>query len=233
MNKSKRVIGLIGGMGPYASAYFYKLLLDKAARNFDAKNNDDFPEIVLNSVPVPDFISDRKHLPEARKMLIERVRDLAKNSETVAMVCNTGHILTKDLEKASGGKFISMISLVTEEAKDRGYKRVGVLATRVTREMDLYTKSLDELGIESMHINGKIEKAHERIIREVIAGKLNRSHGRKLYQMAKKFVTENNLDGIVLGCTELPLIFPKDKFSNVVDCLDVLADELLVRYYGR
>lgn len=229
-----RKIGLIGGMGPYASAYFYKLLLDKAAMDFGAKNNDEFPEILLDSIPVLDFIADTVRLGEAKRMLVERVKILTKNTGVVAMVCNTGHILAKDLSKASGGKFVSMIDLVAKEAKGRGYKRVGVLTTRVTRETGLYVRSLEKFGIESVNINGKIEKAHEQIIREVIAGKLDQAHGQKLYQMAEKFVVENELDGIILGCTELPLVFPKDKFKNVIDCLDVLADELLVRYYqGR
>ena len=64
--KNKPKIGLIGGMGPFASASFLQILLKKAAIR-GAKNGDEFPEILLNSVPVTDFISDTEALPQAEK----------------------------------------------------------------------------------------------------------------------------------------------------------------------
>lgn len=73
MNKNK-IIGLLGGMGPYASAYFYKLLLDKSRDFYGAKNNNDYPEILVDSVPIPDFISDTRNLKKAREILSERVK---------------------------------------------------------------------------------------------------------------------------------------------------------------
>ncbi len=232
--KSKKIIGLIGGMGPHSSVHFYKLLLDKAVRNYGVKNNNDFPEIILDSVPVPDFISDKSNLPMAKKMLITSIKSLSKTATIIGMVCNTAHILTKDLEMASKGKFISMINLVAEHVKIFGYKKIGILCTHTTRETGLYSKCLEKLGIKSIYLDNQNEKNLETIIRIVLAGKSNTFHVKKLFMMTDKFVAENNLDGIILGCTELPLIFPKDKFKNVIDCMDVLADELLVRYYqGR
>ena len=53
-----------------------------------------------------------------------------------------------------------------------------------------------------------------------------------LSDMTSKFIKDNNLDGVILGCTELPLVFPNCKFKNVIDSLDVLADHLLKNFYG-
>jgi aspartate/glutamate racemase len=50
---------------------------------------------------------------------------------------------------------------------------------------------------------------------------------------ASKFINENELDGLILGCTELPLVFPKNKFRNVIDCMEVLSDNLLDNYYNQ
>lgn len=60
MNQQKKVIGILGGMGPQASARLVQILVEMSTKEFGAKNCDDFPEIVLDSIPIPDFISDKK-----------------------------------------------------------------------------------------------------------------------------------------------------------------------------
>lgn len=232
MVKQKNTIGLIGGMGPYASSYFYKLLLDKSRDLYGAVHNDDFPEILINSLPVPDFISDTNKVSEAKNMLISSVRKLNKfGVGSVGMICNTGHILHQDLSKMSKVVFVSMIDVVSKKTFNKDIKRVGVLATTSTIEADLYGKALKKLGIDVFYQDKDIIKIHENIIRNVITGKFNKTDTHLLSKYTKQFVKRNELDGIILGCTELPLVFPANKFINVIDCMDVLADELLVRYY--
>jgi len=232
METENKTIGLIGGMGPFASAYFYKLLLKKSSDNYGAKNNNDFPEILIDSVPVPDFISDINELAVAKRMLISRVKKMNNfGIGNVGMVCNTGHLLYKSLSKISKAKFYSMIDLVTDEVKKRGYKRVGVLATPMTVKFNLYGKSLSKNGIKVYYSLVGIQKLHESIIRNMISGKKNNSQIKEFETLTKKFIKKNEIDGIILGCTELPLVFPKNNFENVIDCMDVLADKLLERYY--
>jgi len=232
-NNSNKIIGLIGGMGPYASAYFYEMLLQKSNKLYGVKNNDEYPEIVIDSVPVPDFISEVSKLEQAKDMLIVRTKKLNDfGCSVIAMVCNTGHILYKDLAQHSNAPFLSMIDLVSEETNKRNFKKVGVLATSTTINTGLYDKVLSSKGITVMYPSVDMQQYHEIVIRDVIAGENADKHKQDLFTKTKDFVENNQLDGIILGCTELPLIFPKDKFTNVIDCLEVLADELLERYYN-
>jgi len=233
MEKQNKIIGLIGGMGPYASAYFYQLLLKKSNGLYGAKNNDDFPEILIDSVPVPDFISDVNKLDQAKNMLISRVNKMNNYGVgSIAMVCNTGHILYVDLSKISKTRFYSMIDLVTENASSLNYKRVGVLATPTTIKFDLYGKALSKRGIKVFYPTNEAQELHEKVIREILSGKMNTNDIKKLEITTRDFVQKNTLDGVILGCTELPLVFPKDHFKNVIDCMDVLADKLLEKYYN-
>lgn len=220
-------------MGPYASAYFYKLLLKKSSDFYGAKNNDDFPEIIIDSLPVPDFISDTEKLSEARKMLISLVKKLNDfGVGSIGMICNTGHILYPDLYRISTAEFYSMIDLVGENVSKKGLKKVGVLATPITVKFDLYGKVLRDKGIQVYYQQNGSQNLHERIIRDMVSGKKVLNDIKKLEVATKKLISENNLDGIVLGCTELPLVFPKNKFKNVIDCMDILADKLLEKYYA-
>jgi len=231
--KKKNIIGVIGGMGPYASAFFYKLLIKKSTEEYGAKNNDDYPEIVIDSVPVPDFISDIDHLTAAKEILISRVKALNNfGCNIIAMACNTGHLLYSDLAKNSEVPFVSLIEIVCQKAKNSGMKRVGLMATETTIKMQLYHKILEEEGIKVITPDKALIKKQEDVIRFVIANGETKKFDGVLSDMANKFVKDNDLDGVILGCTELPLVFPSYKFRNVIDSLDVLADHLLKNFYG-
>lgn len=233
MKKQDKIIGLIGGMGPYASAYFYKLLLKKSSENYGAKNNDDFPEILIDSVPVPDFISDTSKLRLAKNILISRVKKMdSYGVDSIGMVCNTGHILCDDLSKISRTEFYSMMNLVADEVSRRDLQKVYVLATPTTIKFDLYGKVLSKKGIKVFYPENGIQRLHERIIRNMVRGKKVMKDIKKLEISTKRFIKKNKLNGIVLGCTELPLVFPKNNFKNVIDCMDILADKLLEKYYN-
>jgi len=228
------MIGLIGGMGPYASAYFYELLIKKSSELYGAKNNNDYPEVVIDSVPVPDFISDTKQIGFAKKMLISRVRKLNNfGCKTLAMVCNTGHVLYPELSKNSRSEFLSMVDAVAREVKKRNLRKVGILATPTTIRFGLYDKAVSRMGTQVINPTKEMQKEHELVIREVVAGRRSESHERRLYHLTQGFIKANGLDGVILGCTELPLVFPKRGFTNVVDCLDVLSDNLLKKYYSN
>lgn len=232
--KKDNIIGLIGGMGPYASSYFYKLLLDKSGKKYRAINNDEFPEIVIDSVPVPDFISDTKQLDVAKNILISRTKRLDDfGCNIIAMVCNTGHILYPDLARNSKANFVSLINVVSDKVKDLKMKRVGLFATKITIKTGLYQQALSNSQIQIFLPDEKTQEFHEKIIRDVVANGETSRYKDELLEMTQKFINEQSLDGVILGCTELPLVFPKDKFSNVIDCLDVLADSLLTNYYHK
>lgn len=227
-------IGLIGGMGPHASAYFYKLLLDKSTEKYGAKNNDDFPEIILDSLPVPDFISNTNNLSVAKKMLFSRVKLLTKfDCGAIGMVCNTGHLLQDNFVELSDGRFVSMIDSVAKYSNLIRFKKVGIFATPVTIDSKIYDKSLSKFGINVVYPCKSVQQFHEQLIRSFISGNKNLERKEKLKSITEKFVKTNKLDGIILGCTELPLIFPKMKNVKIVDCMNVLADELLSKYYNE
>ena len=98
----KKAIGILGGMGPEASAYMYSTLIDLAILRFGAKNNDDFPEIILHSIPVPDFISNEKQKAKALLMLKKRVKNINRMPILfLAIACNTAHVLLPQLQVIS------------------------------------------------------------------------------------------------------------------------------------
>ena len=227
----KKAIGILGGMGPSASAYMYKLLIDMAIDKFGAKNNDDFPEIILYSVPVPDFISNNKAKQVALTMLEKRVASLNSiNLSSLSIVCNTAHILIDDLQSISRHEFVSMIEEVSRSVFQYGIRKVGILATPSTLHFNLYQQELSNFGIMSIMPEEKEIKSIEKIIRNVLAGKIKQSDEKLILQIADSLMLKG-AQGIILGCTEIPLVFPKKYKFPVFNSVEILSQALLRKYY--
>ncbi|MDO8570343.1 MAG: aspartate/glutamate racemase family protein [Candidatus Daviesbacteria bacterium] len=150
MNKNNKIIGILGGMGPQASAHLVKLLVDKSAKEFKAKNCEDFPEIILDSMPHPDFIASRQNSKIVVEMLKERIKNMEKmNVSVFALACNTAHIMLNLLKVASKTPFISMIDEVVKQVEGMEIKKIGLLASPTTFKSGLFQKG-NWVGKESL-----------------------------------------------------------------------------------
>jgi len=228
---SRKIIGILGGMGPEATGYLYKLLIDLSIKFFNAKHNNDFPEVIIHSIPVPDFISSDRKRGEALKMLLERVQQLNKiDLLCLSIACNTAHVLLNDLQKKSDAPFVSMIDEVVQTVKDNNCKVVGLLGTPSTIRYKLYQKALDANEISTIIPDDTQIKILERVIRNVLAGKLLKQDTQTLTKIADS-LKEKGVEGIILGCTELPLVFPPRYPLPIFNSVEILALALLRRYY--
>lgn len=232
MSQNNNVIGILGGMGPQASSYLYNTIIDKAVRDFGAKNNDQFPEIILHSIPVPDFISSDKNQGRALIMLKQRVREMGKlNVSCLSIACNTAHVLMNELKKESEVPLISMIEAVVEQIKADELNKVGLLATPSTVKYQLYQSALRKYGITATVPTREQLRIIENIVRNILQGKVSLSDGKKLMVIVNS-LKQKGVQGIILGCTELPLVFPSEYSLPVYNSVEILARALLHKYYG-
>lgn len=228
----KKVIGIIGGMGPQASAYMYKTLIDLAILEFHAINNNDFPEILLYSVPVPDFISSKEKKKTALNMLKKRVQILNKmDLACLSIACNTAHMLLDELQSVSVIPFISMIDAVVTVVVKDNTKKVGLLGTPSMLRSKMYQKAFSQYDIKVLTPDKKDFSSLENIIRNVIKGIITKENEKQLVYLANK-LKKRGSQGIVLGCTELPLVFPKSYSIPVYNSVEILSRILLQKYYN-
>jgi aspartate racemase len=231
MTKNKGAIAILGGMGPEASAKMLGVLVSMASAEFGARNGHDFPEIIVDSVPIPDFISDQINLNLAFKILTDRTKRLERlNIFCFAIACNTAHIMFNNLSKSSTKPFVSIIDCVVDKVKEEGIKKVGLLATPSTIKASLYQSALTQVDIASIIPTPNEQVVIEAVIRKVIAGNTSKADGERLKKIAKSFA-QKGAKGIILGCTELPLVFPKDFSTPVFDSIEILSRKLLTNFY--
>ena len=74
---TKKKVGIIGGVGPQSTNYIYEKIIQFSQSKYNAKNNVDYPRLVIESVPVPDFISDKNNIEE--RLAIQSVSDKISN----------------------------------------------------------------------------------------------------------------------------------------------------------
>lgn len=230
---SSKAVYILGGMGPQASGELYRILIEKAHTDFGAINNVDYPEIVLHSIPVPDFISSSKEKERAKSMLIEVIEHMDDERVGVfGIACNTAHLLQDELIDRTTVKFISMIDAVARRVAQKHVQTVGIMGSPMTLSAGLYQDSCSGQRIESLlpEIN-QIDRI-EGSIRAVLAGEAGASDTQTILDIADTLVNKG-AKCCVLGCTELPLLVSEEqkKSHKLVSSLDVFADELLWYYY--
>ncbi len=231
--ENKQIIGVIGGMGPQASAEFYRLLIEGAKRDFGARNNDDFPEILLDSLPVPDFLSDTKMMEVAAGMLEDRVRRLTSYGvSAITMACNTACILADRLQRQTSVPFISVVDEVVRKVV-RENSPVLLLATPTSLRLGLYQLQLARYGVPFVVPNPEDFQELEFIVRGVLEGGDRQKLMHKLVKLTERYVEKEHIEGIVLGCTELPLVFPSHYRLPAYSSLSILAESILKRYYTK
>ncbi|OGD84534.1 hypothetical protein A2165_00185 [Candidatus Curtissbacteria bacterium RBG_13_40_7] len=231
MNQQKEIIGILGGMGPEASAKMLEVTVTMSAREFGAKTNQDFPEIILFSVPVPDFITDKKNINKAKAILKQKVRVMRKiGVSTIAIACNTAHILIDDFRLISNIRFVSIIDAVADDVKRNGIKSIAILGTPVTLESGLFQNALLIRNIEPIIPNKKKIRIIDGIIRRVIRNKLSTEDCQKLKIIAKS-LKKRGAQGVILGCTELPLVFPKKLSIPIFDSIEITSRVLLTKHF--
>ncbi len=224
-------IGILGGMGPQASLRLYDLIIRGTQQYNAGALDEDYPEIILFNTPVPNFISNKNGLIKARSMLVERTKILENSGSIVnGIACNTAHILLPELQAATAVPFVSIPELVTQEIRKTGYGRVGLLATPTTLSSTLFDTVISVNSVlvkpsqvESNRVEGYIYKQ--------LCGGLTPKDRIDFTAFVEEFAASNKLDAVILGCTELPLIFLGSRKVDTIDTLQLLADALLDRYF--
>jgi aspartate racemase len=166
-------------------------------------------------------------------MLIQRTKLLEQAGCTVnGIACNTAHILLPELQAATSVPFLSIPKLVASQAKIAGYKRVGLLATPTTLGSTLYDEALAGIA-DIVRPDKGFAKQIEQYIYLQLNGKLSEKERQTFRQQVSDFKQESCLDAVILGCTELPLVY--DDSSNdgaMLDTLQILSDALLATYFA-
>lgn len=191
-------LGIIGGAGPLASALLYETLVRESYRL-----KSPCPEILLLNYPFTRGLTpEEKERGEevVRSELRYCIEALEEGGAKVGLlVCNTLHL---ELAKAKVDqiRFLPIPTLVLEEIRSKGGKRVLLLATQNTSLSSLY----DEQGVKIVRPSLEGQRVVDGAIDRVLEGKFFSEDAAAISELIDSFASE--IDGVILGCTDLPVL---------------------------
>ena len=224
MSPGEKTIGILGGMGPEATAELF-LRIIRAAK---AKRDQDHPRVIIYSnSKIPDRTGAILHGgPSPLPMMVETGRALQRaGADFLIMPCNTAHHYFQELQEALEVPVLHMIDLSARVAQALGVGRVGLLATDGTLATGLYQESYGRFQVETLAPSPQDQKrVMEAIYTHIKAGDLE--EGRKLILEVSRALIQEGAEAVVCGCTEVSLVLRQgDLEVPVIDPMETLAEE--------
>ena len=217
-------IGIIGGLGPLATAKFMEMLDERI------DNSKETEMVVINDPTTPDrtsYILDNTKDNPVYKIL-EMVKKLELfNVDLLVMPCNTASYFYKEIENNTNILFINIVEETVKYLNSNNIKKVGLLATEGTIKSNIYKYLLDKYNIELITPNIEEQKIISDIIYDGIkSGKdINLDNFYEIINSLKELGSEK----IILGCTELSALKELYKINNdiLIDAMEILADSTI------
>jgi aspartate racemase len=143
--------------------------------------------------------------------MVEEAMNLKKGgAECIAICTNTMHLMAPDIEKNTSLPVIHIADATGDEIIKRGVKKVLLLGTKFTMEGDFYKERLEAKGVETMIPDEDDRQAiHDVIYNELVLGSINVASKSRYIEIINK-MAERGVQGVVLGCTEIPLLIHED-----------------------
>jgi len=222
-----KTIGILGGMGAAASARLYSEIVRISQETYGARRDCDFPPMLLYSLPLAGLEAGgltAQGAEGAQSQLTAGVKKLEQGgSDFVVIPCNTVHYFYDAIQSAVNIPVLSLIEETVNEVARGRYGCVGVLCTKSTSKWGLYSKELDKRGIGVVAVNAQQQKEITQIIHRVIGG-IQGVGDRRILQGIIQDLSKRGAEGVVLGCTELPLVISQEEASvRIFDTIRILA----------
>jgi aspartate racemase len=233
--RHNHLVGILGGMGPAATAEFYT----KLVRRTPATRDQDHLRVAIWADPtVPDRVaaaingSDEPYPAMLHGAL--RLRDIGVTE--IVIPCHTAHIFLPKLVADTGVRFLDMVhETITELAGPRRpVGGVGLLGTRGTIRTGLYQSSLREAGLDVI-VPDEAGQEHLDHAIAMVKQANTEAAGRQL-QIVLDALAKQDASPIILACTELPLAvpyLPVPRQVELLDPTDLLADAIVRECLGE
>lgn len=203
-------IGILGGLTPESTVTYYQHIVRRYQELF---GDHSYPEVIIYSVSFQKFEDwmdeeDWRSIEEALLGCLESLS--AAGADFAIIATNTMHIVFDELRERSPIPLISIIETTAEAVGKEGMNTVGLLGTRFTMEKPFYREGLERHGIKVI----VPEKADRDYINKVVFEELSRGilrpESRQRFLEIIKGLMRRGAQGVVLGCTEIPLLVTQD-----------------------
>lgn len=220
-----RTIGILGGMGPEATAALYLRIVRTFQHRYGARLDADFPHMLIDSLPVPDVVETVENETRFIEILCGGAARLeAAGADFLVIACNTAQKYLPQVAAVISIPVLNLVEEVADTVARRGHTRAGLLGTEVTIQDRLYDASFARRSIELLTPEPSERSRVTRAILAVLSGAAPEGPRDELLPVLRA-LRARGAETVVLACTELPLVLrAQDSPIELVDTIQVLSD---------
>lgn len=225
---NEKTIGILAGMGPRSTTPFIEQVLDECQTQYNALLDEEFPKMMIYSLPTPFYIDRPIDHELMKRTIIEGLKKLeSTGADYIAMPCNSAHIYIEDLSKSVN---IPLLNIVEETLKFLPAEnlKVTLFATPVTFSSQIYQK-----GIIQQNHQFVFKEHWQSMLNELIKNiKINKDNPLNI-ELWKNLLkeAEQEADYIIIACTDLNAVSDKIKTGmKILDSSQSLARAVVKKY---
>lgn len=203
-------IGLVGGTSWVSTIDYYRFINEGINEKLGGFN---YAECILYSINFGDI--QARGWMNSYDLFYDACTNLKKGGAAAIVLCaNTAHLMADKLEAETGLPVIHIVSATANAIQQKGLKKIGLLGTIFTMEMDFYTSKLKEYNIECI-VPGKQEERNfiQQTLKEELGKGIFKEETKAEYVSIINDLIEQGAEGIVLGCTEIPMLVKQEDVS--------------------
>ena len=205
--KIMKIIGLIGGMSWESSLEYYRIINEGVKEKLGGLHS---AKSIMYSVDFEQIeqLQHQGNWEELTNIMIQAAKHVERGGADFLLICtNTMHKMAVDIRDNIDIPLLHIADATADRIKQKGLKRVGLLGTMFTMEQDFYKgKLVEEHGIDVIIPDEEERRiVHDVIYNELCLGMI-KDISREQYKGIIRSLISNGAEGIILGCTEIPLL---------------------------
>lgn len=224
-----KIIGLIGGMSWKSSVLYYSIINELVQKRFGGLHSCKILMYSADFAEIDKMQNDGKWNELSHTMVDIGLELQRGGADCLAICCNTMHKIAEELESKIEIPLIHIADATGNRIKQSNFSKVGLLGTQFTMEQDFYKKRIaSKYGIDVIiPFKEEREIIHSIIYSELVVGIINEASRRK-YKGIIQNLCELGAEGIILGCTEFPLLIsPEDSPVPLFNTTQIHAEQIV------
>jgi len=205
-----RKVGLVGGISWVSTIDYYRFINEGINERLGGLN---FAECLIYSLNFGDI--QEKTWEKSFDLLLKACQNLKQSGvEAIALCANTAHLFANQLQEEINLPFIHIGEETAKAVNSAGIKNVGLLGTIFTMEKDFYVKKLEEYGLDVYVPQLKETRDYVQFtLKEELGRNLVLEETKQQYIKIINNLKAEGAEGIILGCTEIPMLISQDDFE--------------------
>ena len=222
-------VGIIGGLGPESTLDYYKGIIDAFKPDYEKAG---YPEICIESVDLKTFVgfADNNQWDSVISILSDSFNKLKNiGCDFGVIASNTPHRVFDEIASKTSLPLISIVDTTCNYAGILGLKKLCLMGTRFTMSSDFYQNVFEKKGIKLV-VPNKEEQDYiqKKLFSEIEFGIIKDESRQRLRTIYDRILQDDQVEGLVLGCTELPLILKPEHINGAyIDPVELHIEKIV------